>query len=123
MRTAPLSLRWVLPRAGALALLLGAVTATNAHASVSICNVPITMSDGVVLRANIFLPSTTGRFPTVLTVTGYNKDQTNPSGENCEPEPVGLTDKGLAVMVIDDRGTGASGGKWESWGARTQQDY
>jgi putative CocE/NonD family hydrolase len=26
-------------------------------------------------------------------------------------------------MVLDDRGTGASGGKWESWGQRTQQDY
>ena len=26
-------------------------------------------------------------------------------------------------MVIDDRGTGSSGGKWESWGQRTQDDY
>ena len=26
-------------------------------------------------------------------------------------------------MVLDDRGTGDSGGKWESWGERTQQDY
>ena len=26
-------------------------------------------------------------------------------------------------MVIDDRGTGASGGKWDSWGQRTQDDY
>ncbi len=30
---------------------------------------------------------------------------------------------GYAVMVLDDRGTGASGGQWDSWGARTQQDY
>jgi putative CocE/NonD family hydrolase len=112
----------VLPRAGALALLLGAFASADAQASVSMCNVPITMSDGVVLRANIFLPSTAGHFPTVLTVTGYNKDETNPSGEQCEAE-LGLTDKGLAVMVVDDRGTGASGGKWESWGARTQLDY
>jgi uncharacterized protein len=35
----------------------------------------------------------------------------------------GLTEKGLAVMVMDDRGTGASGGKWDSWGQRTQEDY
>src|SRR5439155_19938834 len=35
----------------------------------------------------------------------------------------GLTEKGYAVMVIDDRGTGASGGKWESWDQRTQDDY
>ena len=26
-------------------------------------------------------------------------------------------------MVIDDRGTGSSGGKWDSWGPRTQEDY
>src|SRR5438445_13128096 len=127
--TAPLSLRRLLPRAGALALLLGAFAATNAQASVSMCNVPITMSDGVVLRANIFLPSSTGHFPTILTVTGYNKDAANPTGQNCEAsqgiagdEP-GLTEKGFAVIVMDDRGTGASGGQWESWDARTQQDY
>ncbi len=96
---------------------------------VSMCNVPITMSDGVVLRANIFLPSETGRYPTILTATGYNKDVTNPTGKECggdqaiagdEPD---LTEKGYAVMVFDDRGTGASGGKWESWGQRTQEDY
>jgi putative CocE/NonD family hydrolase len=93
------------------------------------CNVPITMSDGTVLRANIFLPSTTGQFPTVLTATGYNKDAANPTGQDCSAsqaiagdEP-GLTEKGYAVMVFDDRGTGASGGKWDSWGQRTQEDY
>src|SRR6478752_5306395 len=127
--TAPLSLRRLLPRAGALALLLGALAAANAQASVSMCNVPITMSDGTVLRANVFLPSTTGRFPTVLTATGYNKDAGNPTGQDCTAsqgiagdEP-GLAEKGYAVMVFDDRGTGSSGGKWDSWGQRTQQDY
>jgi predicted acyl esterase len=41
------------------------------------------MSDGVVLRANVYLPSTTGRYPTVLTATGYNKDAANPTGQDC----------------------------------------
>jgi len=93
------------------------------------CNVPLTMSDGTVLRANVYLPSSTGRYPTVLTATGYNKDAANPSGQDCSgsqgissAEPA-LTEKGFAVMVFDDRGTGASGGKWESWGQRTQDDY
>jgi putative CocE/NonD family hydrolase len=93
------------------------------------CNVSITMSDGTVLRANVFLPSSSGRYPTLLTVTGYNKDAANPTGQDCEAsqgiagdEP-GLTEKGFAVMVLDDRGTGASGGKWDSWGQRTQEDY
>jgi uncharacterized protein len=125
------SLRPALRRAGVLplALLIAGVCAAIAHASVSMCNVPITMSDGTVLRANVFLPSQGGRFPAVLTATGYNKDAANVPGGGCEgsqgiagDEP-GLTEKGFAVIVIDDRGTGASGGKWDSWGQRTQEDY
>src|SRR4051794_41921698 len=26
-------------------------------------------------------------------------------------------------MILDDRGTGASEGRWDSWGQRTQDDY
>lgn len=111
------------------ALLLAAFADADAQAMVSMCNVPITMSDGTVLRANVYLPSSTGRYPTVLTATGYNKDAANPTGQDCSgsqgissADP-SLTEKGLAVMALDDRGTGASGGKWESWGQRTQDDY
>jgi uncharacterized protein len=104
--------------------------ASGAQASViSMCNVPITMSDGTVLRANVFLPTTPGAYPTLLTVTGYNKDAENPTGTECDgqqgiagDEP-SYAEKGYAVMVVDDRGTGASGGRWESWGQRTQDDY
>ncbi len=114
----------------AVALLLGAVFASSASATVALCDVPIPMSDGVVLRANLYLPSTSGRYPTVLTVTGYNKDAGSPTGECASSASQGiagdepaLAEKGFAVMVMDDRGTGDSGGKWESWGERTQQDY
>jgi uncharacterized protein len=128
------SRRQRLTKALTLGLALTAVTlgvaAASAQASVvSMCNVPITMSDGVVIRANVFLPSTPGPYPTLLTATGYNKDAMNPTGTECDgqqglagAEP-NLAEKGYAVMVMDDRGTGASGGKWESWDARTQQDY
>jgi len=123
------SRRWLLPRALALAMLLGAFSATSAQASVSMCNVAVPMSDGTILRANVYLPSSSGRFPTILTATGYNKDAGNPTGQECGSsqgiagdEP-GLAEKGFAVMVFDDRGTGASGGKWDSWGQRTQDDY
>lgn len=114
----------------ALALLAAGVCAQSASATVALCDVPITMSDGVVLRANVYLPSSTGRFPTLLTVTGYNKDAGSPTGECANSASQGiagdepaLAEKGFAVMVMDDRGTGDSGGKWESWGERTQQDY
>ncbi len=117
-------------RTGALALVvLGALSGT-AHASTALCNVPITASDGTVLRANLWLPSpSTGRVPTVLTVSGYNKDATNPTGQGCTGSgglataDTTLADKGYAVMLVDDRGTGASQGKWDSWGERTQLDY
>jgi putative CocE/NonD family hydrolase len=121
--------RRLLSRAIGLGLLLGALASADAQASVSMCNVPIPTSDGTVLRANVYLPSSTGRFPTILTATGYNKDAANLTGQECagsqgiaSDEP-GLAEKGFAVMVLDDRGTGSSGGKWESWDQRTQQDY
>ncbi len=126
---APRRLRRVLA-VTAFALAAFAVAgASTASASVAMCDVPITMSDGVVLRANIYLPSSTGHYPTVLTVTGYNKNAGNPTGECANSTSViaggetALAEKGFAVMVLDDRGTGDSGGKWESWGERTQQDY
>src|SRR5438445_4648545 len=112
--------------ATAFAVALVGFTAADAQASVSMCGVAIPMSDGVTISANVFLSSTSGRYPTILTATGYNKDAANPTGQECTgsqgiagDEP-GLAEKGYAVMVFDDRGTGASGGKWESWDARTQ---
>jgi hypothetical protein len=87
------------------------------------------MSDGTVLRANLWLPEQLSSHPTVLTVTGYNKDTSNPTGQSCSggggiaTADTALADKGYAVMLLDDRGTGASQGKWDSWGQRTQDDY
>lgn len=112
-----------------LALLGAAIPGSALAAPEYLCNVPITMSDGVVLRADVFLPSPSGRFPTVLTVTGYNKDASTSGLTGCAPgaggagEDPNMVTAGYAVMVLDDRGTGASGGQWDSWGARTQQDY
>ncbi|HEX6711750.1 MAG TPA: CocE/NonD family hydrolase, partial [Thermoleophilaceae bacterium] len=108
-----------------------ALFAPVAHAAdpVSICNAPIEMSDGITLRANVFLPKADGRFPIVLTVTGYNKDTNNPFGTGCTSDSAlasgnqKLLDKGIAIMILDDRGTGASEGRWDSWGQRTQDDY
>jgi uncharacterized protein len=38
-------------------------------------NVPVTMSDGIRLFANVFRPVADGRFPAILSVTPYNKDK------------------------------------------------
>src|SRR4051794_21233929 len=116
-----------------LAITVAAVLLAPAAADaapVSICNAPIKMSDGATLRANVFLPKADGRFPVVLTVTGYNKDTNNPLGlPGCGSDSAlasgntKLLDKGIAIMILDDRGTGASEGRWDSWGQRTQDDY
>lgn len=106
------------------------LTAAPAAAQVAKCNEALTMSDGTVLRANVILPGDgQGKFPLALTATGYNKDATNPTGTQCAeggalaaPDPA-LLAAGYAVMLLDDRGTGASQGQWDSWGERTQADY
>lgn len=112
------------------ALVALAAAAPAAGAATTRCNVPIVARDGTVLRGNLFLPDKlTGRVATVLTVSGYNKDATNPTGRNCNgagglaTADTSLTDKGYAVLLVDDRGTGASQGKWDSWGKSTQLDY
>jgi putative CocE/NonD family hydrolase len=112
-----------------LALLACAALPGTAGAATAMCNVPITMSDGAVLRANLWLPDGAAKAPTVLTATGYNKDTTNPTGQACSGSggiataDTSLADDGYAVMLLDDRGTGASQGAWDSWGERTQLDY
>ena len=93
-----------------------------ATGSALLSNVAIPMSDGVVLRADVVLPTgIDGPFPTSLTITGYGK--TSPISGLGGGGATGLTRNGYAVMTVDDRGTGASGGSWDSWGPRTVADY
>ena len=85
-----------------------------------LADVPIRMTDGVVLRAKITLPTGRGPFPTALTITGYGKDTDFGALGGTDP---GLVGHGYATMVLDDRGTGTSQGQWDSWGDRTVADY
>jgi putative CocE/NonD family hydrolase len=112
----------------AVIAVLAAAPAASAD-PVTMCNVAIPMSDGVTLRANVIRPADGVRTPTALTVTGYNKDAANPTGSNCNNSGAlvgvnqALLKAGYTVMIVDDRGTGASQGRWDSWGQRTQDDY
>ena len=92
--------------------------------STVLTDVPIAVSDGVVLRADISLPGgLPGPFPTSLTITGYSKSSgiTNVGGG--AGGGGGLVGHGYAVMTVDDRGTGTSAGSWDSWSPRTVADY
>src|SRR5437660_4838218 len=79
-------------------------------------NLPVTMSDGTVLRANVYYPATGGQpaagpFPVLLTQTPYGKDTGGTSG-GATGEDTYLIERGYIDVVADVRGTGDSGGQF-----------
>jgi putative CocE/NonD family hydrolase len=80
-------------------------------------NVPITMRDGVILRANVYRPDAPGRFPVLLEQIPYGKD--GPQGTWDNPY---LEKRGYVQIVVDVRGTGASQGTWQAADDDEQRD-
>lgn len=75
-------------------------------------NAAATMRDGVVLRADIYRPSGTGPWPTLLTRTPYDKE--DQSGQLWNGiSPVDAARRGFMVVIQDVRGRHASEGAWE----------
>ena len=74
-------------------------------------DVPVSMRDGVVLRANIYRPAeaSEGGYPVLLTRLPYGKDLPIGSGVL---DPVQAARQGYIVVVQDVRGTFASAGDW-----------
>jgi uncharacterized protein len=70
-------------------------------------DVPATMHDGTVLRANVYRPSGEGRWPVLLRRTPYGKE-----GEQEALDPVSTARRGYVVVVQDTRGRGRSEGEW-----------
>jgi putative CocE/NonD family hydrolase len=79
-------------------------------------DVPITMSDGTVLRADVHRPDKPGRYPVLVTQTPYNK--VGPLGGANHY----LVQRGYVHVVVDVRGTGSSAGQWDSFGPSEQRD-
>jgi putative CocE/NonD family hydrolase len=91
-------------------------------------NVPVTMADGTVLRANVFVPTDAGTgapargpFPVIMVQTPYGKDILGTrSGEEGAREagtqtgglPY-LVKRGYIDVVVDVRGSGGSGGRFD----------
>ena len=86
-------------------------------------DVKVTMSDGTVLRVNLYRPARADgspvqrRFPVILTQTPYNKSAPQLGFRNDY-----LVEHGYVQVVADVRGTGSSNGTWDSFGSREQRD-
>ncbi|OLR92043.1 hypothetical protein BJP25_24640 [Actinokineospora bangkokensis] len=98
--------------------------------------VPITMSDGTVLRADVYFPqnpdgtAAPGPFPVVLTQTPYGALMDafpGVSDPDAGFELIGggddyLVKRGYINAVVDVRGTGGSQGRWDFLGQQEARD-
>ncbi|MFN2461802.1 MAG: CocE/NonD family hydrolase [Candidatus Velthaea sp.] len=110
-------------------------------------DVPIAMDDGIVLRADVFLPVADGRYPVILSYGPYAKglafqegypDQWNrmvaehpdvaagssnlyQNWEVVDPEK--WVPEGYAIVRVDSRGAGRSPGFLEPWSPRETDDF
>ncbi len=75
---------------------------------VVIKNVPVPMRDGTVLRADVWLPPSQGRFPTLVYRTPYGKQDAPKEWSTFEKLPA----RGYAVVIQDVRGRYASDGEF-----------
>ncbi len=84
-------------------------------------NLPITMADGTILRANVHRPTdpktgelAPGRFPVVLIETAYGKDLAAYAAgfSDLLGAPEYFVKRGYMAVMVDVRGTGASEGQW-----------
>ena len=92
-------------------------------------NVAVTMSDGVVLRADIHYPTVPGTgqpaagpFPVLLCLTPYGKKAPPPAAQIGGGATPYLIKRGYIEVMVDVRGSGVSGGSFEMFGERQTQD-
>jgi len=108
---------------------------------------PIQMDDGIVLRADVFLPVDAGRYPVIMSYGPYGKgfafqESNAPAWERlvkAHPEvlesssnlyqawelidPEKWVPDGYAVVRVDSRGTGRSPGFIDPWSPRETKDF
>ena len=85
----------------------GLAVASELIAAVPVLHVRVPMRDGVTLCTNVFLPSTSSRFPAILVRTPY--------GKGSQPGTYSfLASRGYAIVLQDVRGRYHSGGTFRS---------
>lgn len=92
-------------------------------------NVAVSMSDGVVLRADIHYPTVpetgapaAGPFPVLLSMTPYGKLAPPPAAQIGGGPAPHLIRRGYIEVMVDVRGTGVSGGSFEMFGPDQARD-
>jgi len=81
---------------------------STAGSPVVLKNVAVAMRDGVVLRADIWLPKSEGKFPALVYRTPYGKEYAPKEWSTFEKLPA----RGYAVVIQDVRGRYASDGEF-----------
>ena len=90
---------------------MGAAAATEQlHAVRLERNVLITLTDGVTLAADLYLPDGPGPFPTLISFYPYRKDDI--IGSFSVYAQRWFTQRGYAHLLVDVRGSGGSAGQW-----------
>lgn len=83
-------------------------------------DVPATMRDGTVLRANVYRPAAEGRWPVLLTRLPYGKDFALGSSVL---DPAQAARRGYVVIVQDTRGRFASEGEWYPYRLESEDGF
>jgi predicted acyl esterase len=97
-------------------------------------DVDVAMRDGALLKADVFRPDDSGRFPAIMNLGPYQKDKLwvppstleeapNPymNWETVNPE--WWVPKGYAAVRVDGRGSGKSPGQCEPWSLAEAVDF
>ncbi len=86
----------------------------------SLLDLPVTMSDGTILRADVYFPTKAGTsapanglFPVLLQQTPYGKAFIVDASALANTDVDYLVDRGYVVVIADVRGTGDSGGAFD----------
>jgi putative CocE/NonD family hydrolase len=82
-------------------------------------NVETMMRDGVILRADVMLPSASGKFPVLVYRTPYGKDNAPKEWTTFDKAAV----RGYAVVIQDVRGRYASEGEFDAYRNEGRDGY
>lgn len=81
----------------------------------------VTMADGTELRYTVFLPAATGSFPTLMQLDAYAAG-TNPYENGQNAFGARMLAKGYAILGVNTRGSGCSGGTFDPFSPRDALD-